>query len=70
MRIVIFNNMLKLVTKKSHILLSFLTIVNIFVLEFLIFADYSGVMCLGILSAVLSANFFLYINPQHCQTRD
>lgn len=57
--IVIFNNMLKLVTKKSHILLSFLTIVNIFVLEFLIFADYSGVMCLGILSTVLSANFFL-----------
>lgn len=57
--IIIFNDMLKIATKKSHILISFLTVVNIFVLEFLIFADYSGVMCLGILNAVLSARFFL-----------
>ncbi len=63
--IIIFNGMLKKSSKKGNILLSFLTIVNIFVLEFFIFSDYTGIMCLGILFAVISAKFFLDFLIEH-----
>lgn len=63
--ILIFNGMLKKSNKRGNILLSFLTIANIFVLEFFIFSDYSGIMCLGILFATISAKFFLDFLIEH-----
>ena len=41
------------------LLVSFMLISNVFLLEYFIFAEYSGMMCLGILFDVLGASFIL-----------
>lgn len=40
-------------------ILSFMMISNVFLLEYFIFAEYSGIMCLGLLLTVLSARYIL-----------
>ena len=41
------------------VLIAFMLISNVFMLEYFIFAEYTGIMCLGILFSVLAAGFIL-----------
>lgn len=64
--VVIIEKLIKKETGKDRILLSLLLIVNPFIVEYFIFADYTGVMCLGILFATCSCyNFIRYLSEKN-----
>lgn len=59
--ILIYNTLQRFIKKKQvlKILISFGLVFNIFVSEFFMFPEYTGVMCLGILFSTISAYFLV-----------
>lgn len=59
--IVVLFKMLKKYTNNNllNIIASFMVVANIFVVEFFYFAEFTGVMCFGILMTILSSSYIL-----------